>query len=989
MSWSIGHIPIATLNMNVTKPKTNNPFTSAFDDPEPKEDWEDWEEDEVPTRAGHGESLLIDLDDDATEKLNTTIPKRGSVRRYSVQKPSRLKSKGRQKAQNAKAGIKVVTDMSKLRHGDKNAQRFADEDALKALEGSPSAASVGSFHWLKRKPGNVRSKSLKKTIQPEADLSPDSRTIAIGIAVPSDHLPDYQVSPQTAVLETPLDINKFPQPPTSRNLTGFVPTVQQQQSVWSPDTEDGESLSGGTRPTSSIYSQSTGYGANISSGNVPPVPSLPATTKFKQSKLAAHVESDDEDVGTPCTLFEEDGSPVASRTLKPKAAPMSPASNGPRPSGWWDHVTIPVSQQSTNPFQQQPQTIVSSTTAAPEEWWKGIDEKKPLPSSATGLTVYTAAVPQPTFSQAPVAANATASSSQRRNASTHPETQSEKARILLEENQNDVDEPPPYSPPKTVNKVKYGAILPQSYHVNTEPIPSPGPISPGLSRTMTSQGAINLAEIPHTPRTVPAAVLPDRPAGSYVPEDHFHEAAGTRHKVERRRRRHEKEDVMARKVGEFWRGRAFIPDDGCFGRTGREGRKRRRICLGIFAGFVAIIILVVVLAVVLTRRSLSKPLPEYSVWLNLTDFPPMPTGVLTVAGPDNSEAVSGCLEDNAQTAWSCSIPKDQQVPDSPYAAEQPEFIFQIQYDNNTRQLWKIESDDNVAPANQQSEFREIARRDDDEGFSPNPQRPPLAEMSFLGNTTDGIISGRKQGEPTPFYISVIPSIEDTVGPNMVMRRDVGNGIGSGDSNGTTGGNVTEILPYPELNPDGTGAPARLYPFVTQQPVRLFDRGLPTEHYGFYTYFNKTVYLTDMEKRVSSDEDGGALLQHAKFLMTWTQTRFVVKIWTRTENATQLLGNDTTPGTDGSTVLAQPGTMPWPVTITEDIHGGNANNKATFYWGVTGQQRINVTEGKLITVNPKFGGTLVNPRDKADLALGGIDGGTGGCKCQWVNFNTKK
>jgi hypothetical protein len=34
----------------------------------------------------------------------------------------------------------------------------------------------------------------------------------------------------------------------------------------------------------------------------------------------------------------------------------------------------------------------------------------------------------------------------------------------------------------------------------------------------------------------------------------------------------------------------------------------------------------------------------------------------------------------------------------------------------------------------------------------------------------------------------------------------------------------------------------------------------------------------------------------------------------------------------------------------------------------------------------FQGTLVNGRnDDPDNSLGGIDGGTGGCRCEWVNF----
>jgi len=79
-------------------------------------------------------------------------------------------------------------------------------------------------------------------------------------------------------------------------------------------------------------------------------------------------------------------------------------------------------------------------------------------------------------------------------------------------------------------------------------------------------------------------------------------------------------------------------------------------------------------------------------------------------------------------------------------------------------------------------------------------------------------------------------------------------------------------------------------------------------------------------------------------------------------------------------------MPYPVTILEDLHGGSPFRKATFYYGVDQQSRINQTDSKLILVNRGFGGTLVNSlTGDPDLSLGGVDGGTGGCKCEWVNW----
>ena len=77
-------------------------------------------------------------------------------------------------------------------------------------------------------------------------------------------------------------------------------------------------------------------------------------------------------------------------------------------------------------------------------------------------------------------------------------------------------------------------------------------------------------------------------------------------------------------------------------------------------------------------------------------------------------------------------------------------------------------------------------------------------------------------------------------------------------------------------------------------------------------------------------------------------------------------------------------MPYPVTVVEDMHGGNPTKKMSFYYGVDDQQ-VNTTVAGLITVDKGFRGTLVNEMAKADRALGGVDGGTGGCKCEWQNF----
>jgi len=532
-----------------------------------------------------------------------------------------------------------------------------------------------------------------------------------------------------------------------------------------------------------------------------------------------------------------------------------------------------------------------------------------------------------------------------------------------------------------------------------------------------------MTEIPLTP-----APLPERQAGTYLPPEHFAAASGSHNRVERERRRHEKEEVVARKLGGFWKGRGCIPASGCYGRPGREGRKKRRICFGVIVASVLLLILTIVLAVTLTKKKHAVLAEEQSIFVNLTNFPPMPTGVLTVVGPNIQRQFDGCTA--PATLWSCHLPKEQQESVVPFNSDQPTVIMQIQFDNSTDKTWDVlngtpprptptkpkvdhkqedsgEDERTGGPINNSEESdtgdssesvdptdRRAARSGSSSlrarqqrfaaGISPQPAPPSFEEMFFLGNTTDGIISDDKAGEPTPFYVSLLTSTEQSAGPNLISdssspsnrahRRQVG----------------LPEPPPPELTSDGTGAPARLLPTqVTQQPIRLYDRGLPSEHYGFYTYFSRTLYIrsvtvlndTDAQDDVPLDQDGGARETEAKFLVTWTSTRFFVKMFTNSGTSKKLL-NKGSVGDD--TNINRPGTMPYPITFGLDTHGGD-ETKLVWAYPIDERQHIDTSKARLLANNMSNGGSQVNPRQDENKSFGGVDGGSGGCACEWQNF----
>ncbi|KAI3400323.1 hypothetical protein diail_3704 [Diaporthe ilicicola] len=1037
-----------------------------------RDDWEEWTDDEPSTPVGDDSfTQLAASASSPSSKTHTHAASRSSKLRSSTPRIQRLKSRKRQKDQNAKAGIRLVTDMTRFRKGPHHvaqlvkpapgpyssqaaAGKFVDASALRALEGSPNSASMGNWAWLKNSP----STTSVSTCAPES--TPVSSKIVIGISLPEDDAADRDISPQTAVVATPMGRLPLNKPSTNPFYN------QPAKSAWSPDTEDSMSPAR-HRTISSVYSKATG----ITSGQsgVPPVPALPASLKnpAKARLSRSNVEDDDDDF-TPVTLFEEDGH----KTPASAVSKVSPAPTSAR-SGWWDHLTTPFRER----FSPTSKSDKETPSPSGDEWWKGRDEKRTIGvahlenhpaynASASSATLRPHPSPVPIIRvPTPTIASSSSSAGASANTSIHEgESRNEKARVMMEENDAPTELPPPYErtpSTKQSQPVRFRAVFPPGHELATTYPPSPQPGSPGLDGTMTSQGGIKLSDVPLTPAVATGPPLPDRAVGTYVTGDHFLANYGNSSaaKIERTRRRHEKEDYIARKAGGFWRGRGCIPEEGCYGRSGREGRQRRRVWIGgICLAILLLTILGVVLGVELSRR-VARPSAAGntttggatggsevdSVWLNLTNFPPIPTGLATVMGSDNSQVVTGCAAPS--TLWSCSLPPEQQAANEPHGADQPGFIFQIQYDNNTRQLWdipngtpptpsqptasttseasasssasatststststasSIQGGDLSNPNVNNAETKDGSSLDKrattlyDTGIAPQPDPPSFQEMWFLGNTTDRIVSDEKAGEPTPFYISFFTNTSGTAGPNMLTsetnaasavgekkkKRGIGNGIGSGTDSSDS---LTEFLPAPQLNADGTGAPAQLRPYPRQQPLRLFDRGLATEHYGFYTYFNKTIYVTSMDGNetdsgaVAADAGGGSRESNARYLATWTQTRFVVKIWTRKGGA-RLMGG-TGPSSDVDDAAATPGTFPYPVTFGEDTHGGSVDLKATFAYAVEPDQHVNASDATLFTNDVGFGGVLVNPRlPDGDLSWGGVDGGTGGCRCEWVNW----
>ncbi|CAG7982472.1 unnamed protein product [Penicillium salamii] len=521
------------------------------------------------------------------------------------------------------------------------------------------------------------------------------------------------------------------------------------------------------------------------------------------------------------------------------------------------------------------------------------------------------------------------------------------------------------------------------------------PISPGFQRAAGGPGSIPMADMPApAPAYTQFARRSTGPPNyglhppyqsNYVENATIVNPGGAIGPHEARRRRLEDEDNIGRKACGL---RALFKQKN--GRAGREGRTRRRWYLFICLFFFTIVMIAIILAVTLTRKGTSTPVQ--SQWLNLTGYPPMPTGVSTIAGTEPQLEKSTCISPSSM--WSCALPKSQHESNEPYDANQPNFRVSILFRNGTY--------GNSTTVSSSANTRRMKRNDQ---FNPSPAAPGDSDQAFMGQYTDNN-TAPYAGEETPFYMSMLSPV--SLSSTNIYRRSV-------DSNGTSYPNISAIIPAPDENSDGSAAAAMLYPLPSAQPVRLYNRGQSNEHYGFYAYFDKSIFLTSQDKSVSADSNGGTTKEKANYRCTWSQTRFLVQIWTQAEKMNRRLlpysnvtatstssastptSTSTTPTSSSSaTDFSRPGSFPYPVTITVDRHGGAEKKKMLYCYPLQDDGHYNITAVQLQLEDRGIGGELVNPATGLFKGLsgtknstvedyGGVDGGSGGCGCQWANW----
>lgn len=296
----------------------------------------------------------------------------------------------------------------------------------------------------------------------------------------------------------------------------------------------------------------------------------------------------------------------------------------------------------------------------------------------------------------------------------------------------------------------------------------------------------------------------------------------------------------------------------------------------------------------------------------------------------------------------------------------------------------------------------VAKRSakNDNAFSPSPPPPSQNDQVFLGQTTDNV-SFPFDGEPTPFFISLLNATTlPTASAASLQKRASNFSYPYPDSQTPNASTIsTSKLPSPNVQSHGQPADQKLYPFVSAQPVKLFNRGQASEHYGFYTYFDRSVYMAGLSSNTTQNDDvsSAVSLSNASAVCIWSQTRLHVQIWTRKQLVTALpsAGVSTVAVPAGNSTandMLAPGSFPYAVTISLDRHGGAADDKGVYCYGIKeglvdrkNKWWIDEARGDAL-INPaeipsSINATAVHSRDAS--AGQGIDGGMGGCSCQWA------
>ncbi|CUS07702.1 unnamed protein product [Tuber aestivum] len=340
--------------------------------------------------------------------------------------------------------------------------------------------------------------------------------------------------------------------------------------------------------------------------------------------------------------------------------------------------------------------------------------------------------------------------------------------------------------------------------------------------------------------------------------------------------------------------------------TGSENKRltrKGRRCIFAVMGLVllVIIIIAVVVGVVTTRKDEDDSDDDDTSRksANMESLlPELPEGTHVVKPRGIPEKLYSCVSN--PSFWSCDLPSDSLfpkivVPDG--GPVLPEFRFTIRKETGSGSDMRANS--TPAPENE-TDYTNVAE-------------------------VDEVRADPKSGHMTNYYISLVTRDPSAIDQDPSRATD----------NETSSASLREPPRASEVN-DSSKSPRKrglrskrqsppasaknmLPETIESQPLRFFDGGLETEHYGFHMYYTKTIRVTPPTESSTPDPAGGLTLNEGEGTdVRWERTRFKVVIWTKKLSDGRAVLVDP----QGRKVQASADTdgFPYAVSIVQDRHG---------------------------------------------------------------------
>lgn len=349
--------------------------------------------------------------------------------------------------------------------------------------------------------------------------------------------------------------------------------------------------------------------------------------------------------------------------------------------------------------------------------------------------------------------------------------------------------------------------------------------------------------------------------------------------------------------------------------------------------------------------------------LEVPGFPPIPTGVTVVQPAMAANKQTTCV--SPRELWSCDLPP-------PATNKIPEFRFEIRYRPADRQrdgpdsIWAPRP----APVPSAKDYKETAAQ---ESRNSTTSAGIATEFTISMN----LINNTPIPEQNDTLVTRSESISEEYDEKETLNRELQD---------------YQIFKRQSISDPSQNPPSMLPTVLRNQPLRLMNKGLPSEHYTAHMYFQKSIYLDSINissrQPLHNNEVTGSS-DAARFACIWSFTRFKIQIFTRKSQELIIVDRDQNryqidPDFGNSMTDTKDPILPYPVTIFEDRVVGSENKPGH-----------NIACYEILKNEGPEGGKRLGKRygwgeRKSDKTLTSTLDGVKkeGCFCEWGNWKQR-